>query len=265
MSVRIWHQSFTVLADLPAYGQALAAHFKTVARPDTELVMHGMRPGTYETEYPGIDIRHHAIQQLHAQQFVAAALAAEREGFDAYAIMSIPDVGLRECRAVVDIPVVGYGESAMLTACALGEKFGVLTFIEDFPELIADNVARYGLRERCAGSRPTDFTFQDVLRAFTEPESLLVRFRDCARALIREGADVIIPGEAPLNVLLALNSVNRVDDCPVIDSIAATIKWAETLVDLRRTTGVSASRKGYFRSRVPAGRIEELLRFYARS
>ena len=262
MSIRIWHQSFTVLADLPAYEAALAAHFRALARPDTEIVMHGMRPGTYETEYPGIDIRHHVLQHLHTSQFITAALSAERERFDAYAIMSIPDIGLREARAVVDIPVVGYGESAMLMACALGARFGVLTFIEDFPELIADNVARYGLQERCAGSRPAGFGFHDVLDAFTRPEPLLERFRESARALIRDGADVIIPGEAPLNVLLALNGLNRVDDCPVIDSIGATIKMAETLVDLRRSTGLSRSHKGYFRSRPPARRIDELMRFY---
>jgi allantoin racemase len=262
MGIRIWHQSFTVLSDLPAYATALAAHFRRVARPDTELVMHGMQAGTYQTEYPGIDIRHHVIQHLHCNQFIAAALAAEQQEFDAYAIMSIPDIGLREARAVVDIPVVGYGESAMLTACTLGAKFGVMTFIEDFPELIADNVARYGLQSRCAGTRPAGFTFQDVLAGFSDPAPLLERFRESARTLIRSGADVIIPGEAPLNVLLALNRVNRVDDCPVLDSLAATIKMAESLVDLRRTTGISASRKGYFRSRPPAERIEELMRFY---
>jgi len=262
MTIRIWHQSFTVLSDLPAYEAALAAHFRKVARPDTTLVMHGMRTGTYETEYPGTDIRHHVIQHLHTAQFLAGALAAERDGFDAYAIMSIPDVGLAEARAVVDIPVVGYGESAMLTACTLGAKFGVITFIEDLPDLIADNVARYGLAQRCAASRPAGFGFHDVLAGFAQPEPLIARFRESARALIREGADVIIPGEAPLNVLLALNGVNRVDDCPVLDSIGATIKMAETLVDLRRATGVAPSRKGYFRRRPPAKRIEELLRFY---
>jgi Asp/Glu/hydantoin racemase len=262
MTIRIWHQSFTVLSELPAYEAALAAHFRKVARPETELIMHGMRPGTYETEYPGTDIRHHVIQHLHTSQFITSALAAERQGFDAYAIMSIPDVGLLETRAVVDIPVVGYGESAMLTACTLGAKFGVMTFIEDLPDLIADNVARYGLSARCAASRPAGFSFHDVLAGFADPKPLLERFRESARALIRDGADVIIPGEAPLNVLLALNAVNRVDDCPVIDSIGASIKMAETLVDLRRTTGIAPSRKGYFRARPPTQRIEELIRFY---
>lgn len=262
MTLRIWHQSFTVLSDLPAYEKALATHFRRIARPDTAIVLHGMRPGTYETEYPGTDIRHHVVQHLHAGQFIAAALAAERDRFDAFAIMSIPDVGLQESRQVVDIPVVGYGESAMLTACMLGERFGVVTFIEDLPELIAVNAKRYGLGERCAASRPAGFGFHDVLAGFADPQPLIERFAAAARGLIRDGADVIIPGEAPLNVLLALNGVNRVDDCPVLDAIGATIKMAESLVDLQRASGVVASRKGYFRRRPPPQRIAELMRFY---
>jgi len=56
--------------------------------------------------------------------------------------------------------------------------------------------------------------------------------------------------------------VNRVDDCPVLDSVGATIKMAESLVDLRRNCGMMASRKGYFRRRMAAPRVEELLHFY---
>ncbi|WP_248914940.1 aspartate/glutamate racemase family protein [Pseudomonas moorei] len=33
---------------------------------------------------------------------------------------------------LLDIPVVGHGESAMLTACMLGRTFGVLVFIDEW-------------------------------------------------------------------------------------------------------------------------------------
>ena len=110
---------------------------------------------------------------------------------------------------------------------------------------------------RCAASRAAGFGFHDVLAGFADPAPLIERFTTAARALIRDGADVIIPGEAPLNVLLAMNGVNRVDDCPVLDSIAATIKMAESMVDLRRATGLMPSRKGYFHRRPPRERVEE--------
>ena len=260
--MRIWHQSFTVLQDLPAYDVALKAHFKKVARADTEIVMHGMAEGTYPTNYPGTDICFDVVQRLHAPQFLMAGIVAEEEGYDAYAISSIPDIMLRESRAALNIPVVGYGESAMLFACTLGEKFGILNFIEGMAGQLADNAQRYGLGSRFVAARQVGFTFADVLQGYTDPAELIARFKVSARKMIAEGADVIIPGEAPLCVLLAQHGVSRVDDVPVMDSLAAWVKMAESLVDLRRNCGLSPSRRGYYQAMAPRARLKELLAFY---
>lgn len=99
MAIRIWHQSFTVLSDLGAYDKALRAHFRKVARPDTEIHLHGMQPGTYRSNYPGDDIKHSALQYLHGLQFIAAALNAQAQGFDAYALSTLPEPCARpRCR-----------------------------------------------------------------------------------------------------------------------------------------------------------------------
>ena len=149
MTIRIWHQSFTVLSDLGAYDAALRAHFKKVARPDTVIDMHGMQPGTYRSNYPGDDIKYGAIQYLHGLQFMAAGINAEQQGYDAYAISTLPEPALREIRSLLGIPVVGYGESAMLTACTLGRKFGVLVFIDpDEQPLVAQPLPPKGLIHR---------------------------------------------------------------------------------------------------------------------
>jgi hypothetical protein len=42
----------------------------------------------------------------------------------------------------------------------------------------------------------------------------------------------------------------------VIDALGVTIKMAELLVDLRRTSGVSASRRGYWGTPPAAGLAE---------
>jgi Asp/Glu/hydantoin racemase len=260
--MKIWHQSFTVLEDLGAYHDALKRHFAKVARPDTRIDLHGMQPGTYRSNYPGSDIRHVAFQYVHALQFMAAAVRAQQEGYDVFALSTLPEPALREIRALVDIPVVGYGESAMLTACMLGRKFGVLLFIEDMNELIAENARSHGLQARFAGAAPVGFTFNDVLKGFDDPTELIERFRVAARELIAQGADVIIPGEAPLNVLLAQNDVTEVDGVPVLDSLAAWIKQAETLGDLYRVCGIKTCRKGYYHKLPEPGRINEVFSFY---
>lgn len=262
MTTRVWHQSFTVLSDLGAYDDALQAHFRRVARTDTEIVMHGMRTGTYRSNYPGDDIRHAGLQHLHSIQFIEAGLAAERDGFDAYAISTLPDPALREIRSLLRIPVVGYGESAMLTSCLLGSRFAVLVFISELTELIAANAARYGLGGRLSGVTDVGFRFKDVLEGFSSPGPLIDRFRQAARGCISAGAEVIIPGEAPLSVLLASQGVSSVDGVPVLDSLSCWVKHAEMLVDLKRQIGVERCRRGYFNEPPPRERIDELMTFY---
>ena len=262
MGIRIWHQSFTVLGNLPAYADALDAHFRKVARPGTAVVLHGMHDQTYQTNYPGTDIRHAYLQYLHGQQFVMGGLAAEEQGFDAYAIMSLPEPALRETRSVLDIPVVAYGESSMLTATMLGERMGVLMFIEEMQPQIEENARRVGLAGRFGGARYVGFGFNDVLAGYSNPAVLLEKFHAAARAMIRDGVDVIIPGEAPLCVLLARNGINRVDEVPVLDALGATIKMAEAMVELKRACGVSPARNGYFTAKPPRERINELITLY---
>lgn len=258
--IRIWHQSFTVLENVPDYAATLRTHLAKVSRPGTEVVLHGMHPATYTSEYPGNDIRHSTLYSLHATQFLMNGLAAQGQGYDAYAISTLPDPLLWETRSVVDIPVVAYGETSMHLACQLGQRFGILVFIEELIPLLEENVRRYGLASRRAAIQHVGFRFHDV--DFKNPGPSLERFRDAARRMIADGADVLIPGEAVLCALLASQGLTRVDDVPVVDALAATVKMAETMVELRRVAGLAVSRKGYFTAAPPPGRVAEVLRFY---
>lgn len=261
MGIRIWHQSFTVLSDLAAYDEALKEHFRRVARSDTEIAMHGMREGTYRTNYPGDDIKFVGFQFLHSIQFMQGALQAERAGFDAFALSTLPEPGLREIRALVSIPVVGYGECAARAAVGDGRKFGALVFIPELAELYRDNVRRHGLGCRLVGAQDVGFRFTDVLAGFDQPGPLIDRFRNAARGLIGKGAEAIVPGEAPLNVLLAMNGVRDVDGVPVVDSLGAWVRAAEAAVDARRA-GTEQPGSGYFGAIPDPVRRDEILDFY---
>ena len=266
MSLRIWHQSFTVLEQLPAYAQALAAHFARVARPGTEVVLHGMHAQTYKTNYPGTDIRHVAIQHLHSNQFLLGALAAEAQGFDAYAISTIPDVALTECRSLVDIPVVGYGEAAFNLAGLYGRRAGMLFFIKERLDFWPEQIKAWGLWERFAGIEHAGVTFQDVLAGHGDPskrDGVVARIVAQGEKLVREtGADVIVPGELPLNLLLSKAGVQTIAGATVIDGIATCFKFAELLVDLRRVSGMKPSAHGYFHAAPDRKRFEQVLEFY---
>lgn len=261
MGIRIWHQSFTVLSDLASYDEALKQHFRRVARADTTIDMHGMREGTYRTNYPGDDIKYAGFQFLHSLQFLQGALKAEREGYDAFALSTLPEPGLWEIRRLVNIPVVGYGECAARAAVRDGRRFGALVFIPELAELYRENVRRHGLGCRLVGARDVGFRFTDVLAAFNSPGPLMDRFCEAARGLISAGAAAIVPGEAPLNVLLATHGVTEVDGVPIIDSLRAWVEAAEAAVDARRA-GEDQPGTGYFGAIPDPVRRDEILSFY---
>jgi len=263
MAMRIWHQSFTVLSDLPGYVDAMRTHLKKSLRPDTDVVFHGQADGTYPGNYPGDDIGYGYTYWIHGNQWVAAGRAAERDGFDAFAMCTLPNPMLREVRSLVDIPVIGMGETCCHLATMFGQRFAVLLFIDRMIPLYQEQIRNYGLTDRCAGVVASGLSFKEVLPGFQNPGPVIAKFQDVARRVVREtGADVIIPGEVPLNLLLAMNGVNRVDDVPVLDGLTATVKMAELMVDLYRATGIRHSRHGWFNSVPSQERVAQVAAFY---
>jgi allantoin racemase len=260
--MRIYHQSLTVLGDLPEYEQRMRAHVKKVVRSDTEVVLHGMLPGTYDANYPGNDIAFRFLFNMHSTQWVVHALNAQSEGFDAFALCSLPDPMLTEIRTLVDIPVVGSGETCFHLATMYGQRFGMLLFIERMAARYLRQIEECGLSGHCVGVQPVGFGFADVLEAFDRPGPLIDRFRIAARKMIAAGADVIIPGEIPLNVLLASEGISRIDDVPLIDSLGVTLKMAEMMVDLKASTGLSPSRRGWEHAAPAPERVKAVLDFY---
>ncbi|MGD9945578.1 MAG: aspartate/glutamate racemase family protein [Burkholderiaceae bacterium] len=266
MTTRIWHQSFTVLGDLPAYRELLEARIRKVVRPDTEVVMHGQLPGTYSSDYPGADIRYRALNWLHGLQWLTAALEAQRQGFDAMVLATIPSPLIGEIRTLVDIPVVGYGDTAFHLSGLYGRRVGLLFFNPNRGDYWPEQVREWGVSERFAGISPAGVSFAQVAGALADPAkrpAVIAAIRATGERLVEEkGVDVIVPGEMPMNLLLAEEGVNRIGGATVIDGIATTFKMAETMLDLKRLSGMEHSERGYFHDRPPAERVEQVLKFY---
>ena len=263
MPMKLWHQSFTVLGDLPAYREALRERIHKVVRPGTEVVLHGQIPGTYPSDYPGDDIGYGYTFWIHGNQWIAAGRAAEAQKFDAFAMCTLPNPMLREARSLIDIPVIGMGETCCHLATMFGQRFAIILFIDRMIPMYQEQVRNYGLTDRCAGVVASGLKFADVLPAYENPGPLIEKFQEVARRVIKEtGADVIIPGEVPLNLLMARNGINRVDDVPIIDGLGSTMKMAELMVDLYRATGIRHSRHGWFNSVPSQERVDQVGAFY---
>jgi allantoin racemase len=260
--MRIWHQSFTVLDDVPRYRDALRRHLAAVARPGTTVDLHGMAPGTYPGSYPGVHIGHLYLTNLHREQFVRAALAAEEQGYDAFFIATIPDTGFEEIRTLVDIPVVAFGNASVSFAATLGTRAGIVNFIAALEPQLRRNLAAYGLDSLVGPIVQVEAGFTDVMAAYDDPGPLVSAFESAARLAIAGGADVIVPGEGPLNVFLADQGISRVDDVPVIDSLGIGLALAETRAAFYRRSGLRPARTGMYFSRPDPGLLRAARAFY---
>ena len=99
-----------------------------------------------------------------------SVIGAELEGYDAVAIGNILDPALREARSMVDIPVLGLGETSMLTACMMGSSFALVGVNPYFGGRFEENVAKYGLRERLASIECMGLTPHELDACFSDPD-----------------------------------------------------------------------------------------------
>lgn len=259
--MRIWHQSFTVLDDVGPYRQALQRHLNSVASPNTTIHLHGMKPGTYPSDYPGTHIGYGYLSGLHKEQFVQAALQAQDEGYDAFLIATIPDTAFEEVRSLVDIPVVAFGHTSVSTASMLGDRVGIVNFIGALAPQLRRIMRNYGFGDLVGPIVQVEAEFTDVMGAYAEPRPLIDAFSRAARRAIDAGATVIVPGEGPLNVFLADQNVNRIDDVPVLDSLGTCVRMCEMWA-AAFDRGLRASRHGFYLAQPGRKLVDDARGFY---
>jgi Asp/Glu/hydantoin racemase len=208
--------------------QRLASVARQAAASGTIVV-----PATAPRGVPYISNR---VEALIAGALVLEMLAERNGSFDAAIIAAFGDPGLFGARELFDVPVIGMSEAAMLTACMLGKRFGVVSFAAALAPWYEECVESHGLAGRCAGIRCLDEPFRSISDVQVEKEEALVRL---ARASVeQDGADVIILAGAPL-AGLAATVADRIP-VPVVDQVQAALKQAEALVSLKplkATTG----------------------------
>lgn len=262
-AIRLWFQKHTAAGRVPGLDRAYAEHARQLLRPETTVDFFSLPPATYEAPFPNQIVRYYYPETLFASYFTEQAIQAERQGYDAFIIGASQDPGLVAARAVVRIPVVGYGEASMLVACMLGDRFGFVGFIPELQTALRANVRLYGLEARCGPMVALSGGADLLVRGFAgELAPFLEAFEHAAREAIGAGADVLIPGEGLVNELLFLAGVRRIDGVPIVDSDGVALKLAELLSELRRCGGLEASDAGYFHRRPPRELVDHLRALY---
>lgn len=257
--MRILWQSSTAVEHFPLYAEAIRSHARERCAAGTRLDVRGvpgLPPGAGSLHYKAFDF-------LNNRALFESALRAEREGYDAVAVGCFLDPVLDELKEVLDIPVLGLGETALHLACTLGHRFAVLSHTAALnTKFHADLIGKYGLEKHAGPFVSFELPFDQLEAGLSaNPGSCLERIRQAGREAVSQGAEVILLGCGLMNLVGIRNGLTEIDGVPILDISGALIKMTESMVVLRRTSGLRVSRKGYY-ARPPEAEIDAVARAY---
>ena len=235
---KIWFQGATDRVHMAPYISKVEAHLRTILDPEFSATFHTTTPPATTT---------HAITEFRiARNLIRNAVEAERQGYAAMAITHFQDAGLMEVKSVVDIPVLGLGETTLFHAVTLGRKLGLVTINPVFIPWHEEQVIRYGLQQRVVGVRAVNASVKDFIDAFASQEAfdaLLPKWERECRALLDAGADVIVPaGGLPM----MLYGGKPFEGAPVVNGVTLIAKSAEMAIKLRKLGVGHVSRRSNF-------------------
>ncbi|GAA5089698.1 aspartate/glutamate racemase family protein [Paenalcaligenes hermetiae] len=261
--MKIWHQSSVDLENYPVYKASLAKHYAKVASPGTEIHLHGVPEQMWHGMSPSEVMRvPYAYHKAMSGQLLHNVYRAEQEGYDAFVIGTYTEPLLRECRSLVDIPVISMPESTVLISCSMATKIGLVTLNDENLWFLKNAMHRHQFEGRVSGIYVIEpqLPEREMDAVFLNPTDYIEAFLHTARRAIKEGADLIIPAEGLVAEVLAANDVFEVDGVSILDGVGAPLMYAEMLARLHKLTGLHAGRQWHYRKPSP-----ELLKLYPAS
>ena len=203
---------------------------RRIASPSTEITLM-----TAELGVAYIETRFEAMIGAYATAELAARHAAQH---DAIIVAAFGDPGLAALREVLDIPVLGLTESALMSACMLGQRFSIIAISRRISAWYRETVQTNGLLDRLASIRTLDQRVQNIGSIQNDHAEELKAL--CLQAIEQDGADVLIIAGAPLAGLARTIAADI--PVPLVDGVSSAVRHAESLFAL----GTHAPRLGSF-------------------
>jgi allantoin racemase len=211
--------------------QAIGAVARAAALPGTEIVARNPSRGPAAIEGP-------YDQACCLEPLLEEILRGAHERCDATIVACFDDPGVAAARALVAGPVLGIAEAAMHAASMVAARWAVVTTVQPAVATIKELVSRYGAGRACAGVRAADVGVLALEHPTAETRRLVL---DAAAALVNDQhAEAIILGCAGMSGLRG--EIARTLDVPVIDGVAAAVRFAENLIAL----GLATSKRGTY-------------------
>jgi allantoin racemase len=183
---------------------------------------------------------------------VQRAYEAEKRGYDGFIIGCASDLGLKEARSMVNIPVIGSTEATALLACTLGNKFSVITTDPTACARTENLIRSYGLADRLASvTCPPGLTSHKNFAMMAEGPQQQQKVVDMVtaammKAIHEDGAESLYVSCVPTSAMLTMHRVYEVEGAPVVNMFTAALKLAENMVALKRAFGTVVCKKSIY-------------------
>lgn len=247
--MKIWHQSSVDLENYPVYKASLAEHYAKVASPNTQIDLYGVPLSMWHGKSPSEVMRvPYAYHQAMSRQLLHNVYKAEQDGYDAFVIGTYTEPLLRECRSLVDIPVISMPESTVLIGCSMASKMALVTLNNENLWFLKNAMHRHQFEGRISGIYVIEpqLPEREMDAVFLDPADYIEAFLQTARRAVDEGADLIIPAEGLVAEVLAANNIFEVNEVSILDGVGAPLMYAEMLARLHQKTGLHAGRKWHY-------------------
>jgi allantoin racemase len=166
---------------------------------------------------------------------------AAEDGVDGVFITCFGDPAVPAARELVDIPVTGGFEPAVLLAMGLGDQFSIVTVLPNVVPLIRGLARRLGIADRLASVRVIDTPVLEL----EDHAALEAKLHEAMRlAVLEDDAHVLVLGcTGMLGVAASLQRALAAEGLgvPVVDPTKAALGWLE----LQHRMGVRHSRRTY--------------------
>lgn len=205
--------------------RTIAAAAEAAASPSTQIIACNPANGP-------VSIEGHHDEAVSAIGILEEIRRGEREGVDGYVIACFGDPGLFAARELASGPVVGIAEAAMHAATFIATGFSIVTTLARTRIIAEHLVERYGMTRFCRGIRATDLAVLELEDPTSKARRIILE--ECLRAAKEDHSGVIILGCAGMANLAT--DLSREIGVPVIDGVAAAVRFVEALVSLGLTT-----------------------------
>ena len=218
------------------FNQEVRAEAQTVAAPDTEIDVVNLDEGpqSIESRY---------AEFLATGDIINKAQKAQADGFDGIFVDCFGEPGVSVVRELVDIPVVGGFDPAVLTATLICQKFSIITVVNSVNSMLEDLARDLGIINNVASIRDVDIPVLELQDKEKLKQALIDQSQ---KAIDRDGAQAIVLGCT--GMLDVAKEVERIlaelgKPAPVIDPTTAAITSLQSLIRCQ----LSQSRLTYYK------------------